>query len=84
MQMGLQGLYLPLGLYIYCCTFCAVGELAGTLGANKYSHCCLSFVITQVFAMPGFAAHGAYLVGQIREQRGIEVWYMYLSSLLLG
>lgn len=73
--------WILLGLYSYFCACVAVGELAETLGDSKWIHCCLFTTIVQIFSVLGSAGYVAYIVGQVREQRGIEVSELYSKSL---
>uniref|UniRef100_A0A1X7VVV8 Uncharacterized protein n=1 Tax=Amphimedon queenslandica TaxID=400682 RepID=A0A1X7VVV8_AMPQE len=59
-------------LYSYFCSCVAVGELAETLGDSKWMHCCLYWTLVQIFNLLGHAGYVVYIVGQVREQRGIE------------
>ena len=69
-----------IGLYSYFCSCVAVGELAETLGDSKWIHCCLYWTIVQIFSLLGHAGYVVYIVGQVREQRGIEVSYLLASK----
>ena len=66
-------IHISLGLYAYCCPCFVIGEMAESLGEDKWMCCLINVLATYAFGHWGFAGHNTYLREKMRTQKGYEV-----------